>query len=46
PVGSEYAQGLYRFVRLADGTIEKTLLERVLFVPLIGAEGTGARADE
>ncbi|HKI98555.1 MAG TPA: protein-L-isoaspartate(D-aspartate) O-methyltransferase [bacterium] len=41
PLGSEHSQTLYRIVKRADGTLEKTLLERVLFVPLVGREGSG-----
>ena len=43
PVGNENLQRLYLFEKQADGNLNKTLLERVVFVPLIGAEGTGAR---
>ncbi len=41
PLGSEDAQGLYLITRRPDGTVDKTLLERVLFVPLVGREGSG-----
>jgi protein-L-isoaspartate(D-aspartate) O-methyltransferase len=41
PLGGEHSQGLYRLSKREDGTLERTLLERVLFVPLVGREGTG-----
>jgi protein-L-isoaspartate(D-aspartate) O-methyltransferase len=41
PIGDDLNQGLYRIVKRSDGTVERTLLERVLFVPLVGREGTG-----
>jgi protein-L-isoaspartate(D-aspartate) O-methyltransferase len=41
PIGSEHSQTLYRLVRQPDGRLDKTLLERVLFVPLMGREGSG-----
>jgi protein-L-isoaspartate(D-aspartate) O-methyltransferase len=41
PLGSEYSQLLYRIARRADGGLDKRLLERVLFVPLVGKQGTG-----
>ena len=41
PLGSEHNQALYRIVRHADGRLERTLLVRVVFVPLIGREGSG-----
>lgn len=41
PLGSDQAQGLYLFTKRADGTLDKTLLEHVLFVPLVGREGSG-----
>ena len=42
PVGGESGQSLYRIKKLEDGTLQKKILERVLFVPLTGKEGTGA----
>jgi protein-L-isoaspartate(D-aspartate) O-methyltransferase len=41
PIGGESVQTLYRITKLKDGTLKKTILERVLFVPLVGREGTG-----
>ena len=41
PIGSENSQALYRFGKQEDGTLSKAVLERVLFVPLVGIEGTG-----
>jgi len=41
PLGSEDVQGLYLVTRRPDGTADKRLLERVLFVPLVGREGSG-----
>jgi protein-L-isoaspartate(D-aspartate) O-methyltransferase len=41
PIGDEQAQGLYRYVKRADGGLDSALLERVRFVPLVGQEGTG-----
>ena len=41
PVGGEQNQALYRIVKHPDGSLGKTLLERVLFVPLVGREGSG-----
>lgn len=41
PVGSETAQGLYLIHKGRDGRVDQTLLERVVFVPLVGQEGTG-----
>ena len=40
PVGGDKSQSLMRYVKKFDGTLEKTLLEWVLFVPLLGKEGT------
>ena len=41
PIGGENLQGLYCVRKQADGRVEQTLLERVVFVPLLGREGTG-----
>lgn len=41
PVGGESGQSLYRVRKLEDGTLARKILERVLFVPLTGREGTG-----
>jgi protein-L-isoaspartate(D-aspartate) O-methyltransferase len=41
PIGGDLNQGLYRIVKRLDGSLERTLLERVLFVPLVGKEGSG-----
>lgn len=41
PVGSEHSQALYRITRHADGRLERTMLEHVVFVPLVGREGSG-----
>ncbi len=41
PVGGEAVQTLYKFTKTGDGSLEKRILERVLFVPLLGREGTG-----
>ena len=41
PVGGESGQVLYRLVKEPDGTLSKALLTRVLFVPLLGAAGSG-----
>jgi protein-L-isoaspartate(D-aspartate) O-methyltransferase len=41
PIGDDQTQGLYRIVKRHDGTLQRELLERVLFVPLVGREGTG-----
>jgi protein-L-isoaspartate(D-aspartate) O-methyltransferase len=43
PVGGESSQVLYRLVKRPDGGLDKTLLERVSYVPLVGQEGTGRR---
>ena len=42
PIGGESGQSLYRIKKLEDGTLERKILERVLFVPLTGKEGTGS----
>ena len=42
PIGGESGQSLYRIRKLEDGTLERKILERVLFVPLTGQEGTGS----
>ncbi len=41
PVGGEYRQTLMLVHKLPDGTLRKTALDPVLFVPLLGKEGTG-----
>lgn len=41
PIGRGHSQTLYRYVKRADGSLGKSLLERVLFVPLVGKEGSG-----
>jgi protein-L-isoaspartate(D-aspartate) O-methyltransferase len=41
PIGGDLTQGLYRIVKRPDGSLEQTLLERVLYVPLVGKEGSG-----
>lgn len=41
PIGGAQSQGLYRIGRRPDGSLERTLLERVVFVPLVGREGSG-----
>lgn len=41
PIGGESVQALYFITKLADGTFKKRILERVLFVPLLGKEGSG-----
>ncbi len=45
PIGSESAQTLYRVRKSADGSLDKRMLERVLFVPLVGKGGTGTLPD-
>ena len=42
PIGEESGQTLYLIKKLEDGTLKRKVLERVLFVPLTGKEGTGA----
>ena len=46
PIGREKAQGLYLIRKTPGGALEKKLLERVLFVPLLGEEGTGDYPDD
>jgi len=41
PIGGESVQMLYRMTPKPDGTLEKSMLERVVFVPLLGKEGVG-----
>ena len=41
PVGGESVQGLYQIIKLSDGSLKKRILERVLFVPLLGKQGSG-----
>ncbi len=41
PVGNGNSQSLMRYSKEEDGTLSKKLLEWVLFVPLLGKEGTG-----
>lgn len=41
PVGGENAQNLYQIRKKADGSLARKILERVVFVPLLGEEGTG-----
>ena len=41
PVGGESVQALYWICKTQDGALQKKILERVLFVPLLGKEGTG-----
>lgn len=41
PIGSEHSQMLYRYVKRPDGSLERSLLERVRFVPLVGKQGSG-----
>ena len=43
PLGGDSVQALYQIRKLADGSLKKKILERVLFVPLLGKEGTGRR---
>ena len=45
PLGGESVQTLYRLSKLQDGSLRKKILERVLFVPLVGKEGTGRLPD-
>ncbi|MCH8884067.1 MAG: protein-L-isoaspartate(D-aspartate) O-methyltransferase [SAR324 cluster bacterium] len=45
PIGGESAQMLYRVRKSADGSLDKQMLERVLFVPLVGKGGTGFLPD-
>ncbi len=45
PVGNDTSQALVRYVKRPDGSLEKTRLEWVLFVPLVGREGTGFMPD-
>ena len=42
PIGGESGQSLYCIKKLEDGTLQRKILERVLFVPLTGKEGIGA----
>ena len=42
PIGAESGQSLYLIRKLDDGGLQRKILERVLFVPLTGKEGTGA----
>lgn len=39
PIGGRNNQALYRIIRRQDGTLEKSVLDRVVFVPLLGEEG-------
>lgn len=41
PVGGNHSQSLMLYTKEEDGTLSKKLLEWVLFVPLVGKEGTG-----
>ena len=41
PVGNDTSQALMRYVKQEDGSLKKNRLEWVLFVPLVGREGTG-----
>ncbi len=41
PLGEKRVQTLYKFTKAEDGSLRKKILERVLFVPLLGREGTG-----
>ena len=41
PIGGEGVQVLYQIVKQPDGSLKKRMLEQVLFVPLVGKEGTG-----
>lgn len=41
PVGNGHSQSLMRYTKEEDGTLSKKMLEWVLFVPLVGKEGTG-----
>ena len=41
PIGSDNSQALMLFVKQEDGTLSERRLEWVLFVPLVGREGTG-----
>lgn len=45
PVGGDRAQTLYQIKKGHDGSLKKKILERVLFVPLLGEEGTGKFPD-
>ena len=45
PIGGESAQGLFQFKKEADGILRKKMLTRVVFVPLVGREGTGGVPD-
>lgn len=41
PVGTQSSQSLMLYVKREDGSLDKRVLEWVLFVPLVGREGTG-----
>ncbi len=41
PIGGESVQGLYQLKKEPGGKVRKKMLERVVFVPLVGKEGTG-----
>lgn len=43
PVGCDRSQSLMRYVKKSDGSLDTTMLEWVLFVPLLGREGTGGK---
>ena len=51
PVGGKEVQSLFLYVkkgptRNGEGSVERTLLERVRFVPLLGAQGSGRYPDD
>ncbi len=45
PLGEKRAQTLYKFTKAEDGSLQRRILERVLFVPLLGKEGTGGQPE-
>ncbi|MBI3994253.1 MAG: protein-L-isoaspartate(D-aspartate) O-methyltransferase [Candidatus Lambdaproteobacteria bacterium] len=45
PIGDENRQILVRYEKLPDGSLKKSALDPVLFVPLLGKEGTGHYPD-
>ena len=45
PVGGDGGQSLLLIEKAADGSLKKKVLERVLFVPLVGAQGNGTMPD-
>jgi protein-L-isoaspartate(D-aspartate) O-methyltransferase len=41
PVGSDTSQVLTCFIKQPDGSVKKQYLDPVMFVPLLGKQGTG-----